>query len=131
MDQGKLTVSPIYLYNGKLLVVDGKLATGQNCCCDNATNPPEETACADQCKDVVLAILGDVTNTGPSDMSANINALENAGYTNVTVNITTEDGQDGFVFYTYNFTGTCCGDNDGPGLEIIQGYLIPPCICNE
>lgn len=40
MDQGKFTVSPLYLYNGKLLVVDGKLATGQNCCCDE--DPPPE-----------------------------------------------------------------------------------------
>jgi hypothetical protein len=31
-------MSPIYLYNGKLLVVDGKLATGQACCCAGGCN---------------------------------------------------------------------------------------------
>lgn len=27
-------MSPLFTYNGKLLVVDGKLATNENCCCD-------------------------------------------------------------------------------------------------
>lgn len=27
-------MSPLYVYNGKLLVRDGKLATDQNCCCE-------------------------------------------------------------------------------------------------
>ena len=28
-------MSPLFRYNGKLLVVDGKLATNENCCCKN------------------------------------------------------------------------------------------------
>jgi hypothetical protein len=34
-------MSPLFTYNGKLLVVDGKLATNQNCCCE----PPGGFCC--------------------------------------------------------------------------------------
>lgn len=34
-------MSTLYLYDGKLLAVDGKLATNENCCCD--TGCPEPT----------------------------------------------------------------------------------------
>jgi hypothetical protein len=27
-------MSPLFTYKGKLLVVDGKLAANENCCCD-------------------------------------------------------------------------------------------------
>lgn len=32
-------MSPLYLYDGKLLLVDGKLATNQNCCCEEEKCP--------------------------------------------------------------------------------------------
>lgn len=43
-------MSPLYLYNGKLLVVDGKLAINQNCCCGECSGPCDTSEdCAPGC----------------------------------------------------------------------------------
>lgn len=118
-------MSPLYLYNGNLLLDNGALASNISCCCSG--EPPTETAipCADQCSDFVLLQLAGPIDQGPADMSANINALLGIGYTNVFVDTVLEDG-----IYTYTFNVTCCGQQ-GNAVEAIQGFLTPICICNE
>jgi hypothetical protein len=72
-------MSPLFTYNGKLLVVDGKLATNENCCC------------GDCCIDEEFSISGISGNVGDCQATEyglrTINRPNCAGTGPVTVTI--------------------------------------------
>lgn len=118
-------MSPIYLYNGKILTKNNAIATSEACCCDvtptpTPTPPPTPTptpvpTTPPGCFNVLLlTFVGDEPLPGFED------ELRGAGYINIRFE---QVGPGQREYY-----GDCCGELNGttvvgqPG-----GYEIPIC----
>jgi hypothetical protein len=113
-------MSPIYLYNGKILTENNAIAVSEDCCCDEPTDePPDVGGCQDQCQNYLILVLGGEPYPGF------IGEIEGQGYTNITINQVDEA--------TYEVYGDCCGEliNLGAVVGPGGGFQILSCICEE
>jgi hypothetical protein len=76
-------MSPLYFNNGKLLIVNGKLATNSNCCCGGGC-PPGSTCCGyyqykvDYCEQVGGEWVQAVGSPNPGDPCECCNGFESS-----------------------------------------------------